>query len=603
MSGTAPRVDAPAGELTGLRRGDVAVFRGIPYAEPPVGPLGSTADEFGDRTMPRGGTATDVLFRSTCTRVARARRDAGRTWLYSSTTPFPARDRAATTTSSTLGPIPHTAGSERQDMHDTHSPADVLIVGSGLMGAAVARQVRLAHPGARIVMVDGGPAIGSIPGQHLHDTSEPEIWKRYNAEVESGVQSLYVGAATSPDIGDTVVGAVPGMYNLSAFGEQANAMPACAVAWNLGGMGVHWTAATPWPAGDEVFDHGDPGQWDADLETARALLRVHPAPFPVSRPGAATLATLGELLAGSSVPGREPHVMPMAVEPVASGPMPRTGPNRIFPAIRTGQDRLFKLLAGTLAVELVHDGTTVAGARVRDVATGAERTITARSTTVCADTIRTPQLLFASGIRPPALGRYLNEHAFLTGQVQVDLGRLGLTLADLPPRRADEWVADSLWIPHNGPARPFHGQIMNRVLADANGAALAYSFGITLYVPNEIRAENQLVFSETETDAAGLPRISVEFAYSERDHTLVARLERRCGAWPRRSGRSTRTPTRCCWPPDRRCTTPVRCGRARPTTARACAIPRAACGASRTSTSRATGSSPPLWRATRRSLA
>ncbi len=406
-------------------------------------------------------------------------------------------------------------------MHHTHSPADVLIVGSGLMGAAVAQQVRQAHPGARIVMVDGGSAIGSIPGQHLHDTPEPAIWKRYNAEVQSGIQALYVGAATSPDIGGSVVGADAGMYNLSAFGEQADTMPASAVAWNLGGMGVHWTAATPWPAGDEVFDHGDPAQWDADLETARTVLRVHPAPFPVSRAGAATLATLDALLAGSSAPGRHPQAMPMAVEPVAGGPMPRTGPNRIFPAIGTGADPLFELRGGTLAVELLHDGTTCTGARVRDVAGGGEHTVTARTTVVCADTMRSPQLLFASGIRLPALGRYLNEHAFLTGRVLVDLDRFGLTLADLPPRRAGEWVADSLWIPHNGAAYPFHGQIMNSVFVDDGGAPLAYSFGVSLYVPNEISAENRLVFSETETDAAGLPRISVEFAYSERDLALI----------------------------------------------------------------------------------
>lgn len=406
-------------------------------------------------------------------------------------------------------------------MHCTNSPADVLIVGSGLMGAAVARQVRRAHPHARIVMVDGGSTIGSIPGQHLHDTPEPAIWKRYNTEVQSGIQALYVGAATSPDIGGTAVGAEPGMYNLSAFGEQADAMPASAFAWNLGGMGVHWTAATPWPAGDEVFDHGDPARWASDLDTARAALRVHPAPFPVSRPGAATLARLDALYAGSSTPGRHPQLMPMAVEPVAGGAMPRTGPNRIFPAIATGDDPHFELRAGTLAVELVHDGRTVAGARVRDLAGGTEHTVAARTTVVCADTMRSPQLLFASGIRQPALGRYLNEHAFLTGQVLVDLDRFGLTLADLPPRREGEWVADSLWIPHNGAANPFHGQIMNSVFVDDDGAPLAYALGVSLYVPNEIRAENRLVFSETETDAAGLPRISVEFAYSERDLALI----------------------------------------------------------------------------------
>ena len=57
---------------------------------------------------------------------------------------------------------------------------------------------------------------------------------------------------------------------------------------------------------------------------------------------------------------------------------------------------------------------------------------------VCADALRTPQLLFASGIRPEALGRYLNEHAFVTGRVLMDLDRFGLALADsaaAPSRR------------------------------------------------------------------------------------------------------------------------------------------------------------------------
>jgi para-nitrobenzyl esterase len=45
--------------------------------------LGSTTDEFGDSTVPGGASATDVLFRSTCSRVARARRGSSKTWLYS----------------------------------------------------------------------------------------------------------------------------------------------------------------------------------------------------------------------------------------------------------------------------------------------------------------------------------------------------------------------------------------------------------------------------------------------------------------------------------------------------------------------------------------
>ncbi len=83
---------------------------------------------------------------------------------------------------------------------------DVLIVGSGLMGAAVARCLRDTQPEARILMVDGGPPIGSTPGQHLHDVPEPDIWKRYNQRVASGIQGFYTGTTPTGDVGSTLRG-------------------------------------------------------------------------------------------------------------------------------------------------------------------------------------------------------------------------------------------------------------------------------------------------------------------------------------------------------------------------------------------------------------
>ncbi len=101
----------------------------------------------------------------------------------------------------------------------------------------------------------------------------------------------------------------------------------------------------------------------------------------------------------------------------------RTAPATIFPPIGGAPDPVFSLLTSTLAVRILTDADTgrAAGVRVRDVESGEETDLFADAVVVCADAVRTPQLLFASGIRPEALGRYLNEHAFLTGRVLMDL--------------------------------------------------------------------------------------------------------------------------------------------------------------------------------------
>jgi choline dehydrogenase-like flavoprotein len=399
----------------------------------------------------------------------------------------------------------------------------VLIVGGGIMGSTVARLVREADPAVRILMVDAGTAIGATPGLHLHDVPEPELWERYNERVASGIQGMYTGA----DVDRQPVGDVgrlgPGMFHALAFGEDAEAMPGAAIAWNAGGMGVHWTAATPWPAGEEVFDGGDPDGWSADLETARRALGVHPAPIGPTKAGQVVLDVLGEHLAGVGPADRAPQPMPMAVAPAAEGPLARTGPSVIFPPIASGGDDGFELLTGVLVTKLLVDGGRVRGARVRRVADGAEQELLADTVVVCADALRTPQLLFASGIRPWALGRYLNEHAFVTGRVLMDVDRFGLDLATLPLPRVGEFCTDSLWIPQNGPDQPFHGQIMNTTFVDEAGLPLAHSVGLSFYTPVESRPANRLVFSETETDAAGLPRISIEFAYSSTDLDLIDR--------------------------------------------------------------------------------
>ncbi|NEC91029.1 GMC oxidoreductase [Streptomyces sp. SID12501] len=399
----------------------------------------------------------------------------------------------------------------------------VLIVGSGIMGSLVARLLRDSDPALDITMIDGGQAIGRAPGLHLHDVDDPVLWSRYNEKAGTGIQGMYTGAEVVREVADSLTGLTPGMFHALAFGEDAETMPATALAWNAGGMGVHWTAATPWPAGPEVFDFGDPARWSADLDTAHRLLAVTPSPIGPTEAGHLVLDVLRRRFEGVGPNDRRPQPMPMAVTPTGSGPMPRTAPGTIFTAIAAGGDPAFTLVTGTLATALLVSHGRVAGARLRRIADGTERELRADAVVVCADALRTPQLLFASGIRPDALGRYLNEHAFVTARVLLDLERFGIGLDALPLPRVGEFCTDSLWLPQNGAAQPFHGQIMNRTYLDEDGHPLAHSVGLTLYTPIESRPENRLVFSESETDLAGLPRIGVEFDYSDTDRALIDR--------------------------------------------------------------------------------
>jgi choline dehydrogenase-like flavoprotein len=404
----------------------------------------------------------------------------------------------------------------------TETPrTDVLIVGSGIMGSLVARLLRDTDPALDITMVDGGQAIGSVPGRHLHDVDDPVLWSRYNEQVGTGIQSMYTGAEVVREVADSLTDLTPGMFHALAFGEKAEAMPATALAWNAGGMGVHWTAATPWPAGHEVFDFGDPARWAADLDTACRLLTVTPSAIGPTETGRVVLDVLRRRFDGIGPDDRRPQPMPMAVTATASGLMPRTAPGTIFPAIAAGGDPAFTLVTGTLTTGLLVSDDRVAGARLRRIADGTEAELLADTVVVCADVLRTPQLLFASGIRPVALGRYLNEHAFITARVLLDLDRFGISLDALPLPRAGEFSTDSLWLPQNGAAQPFHGQIMNRTYLDEDSRPLAHSVGLALFVPVESRPENRLVFSETETDIAGMPQIGVEFGYSAADHALI----------------------------------------------------------------------------------
>lgn len=399
---------------------------------------------------------------------------------------------------------------------------DVLIVGSGIMGACVARLLRESSPDLSIIMVEGGPVVGSMPGQHLHDAPEQEIRDRFNRRAAAGNQALYVGISRSADGGPGTAGTEPGMHSLAAVGSDADEMPGGSVAWNVGGMGAHWAAASPGPYGTEVIGFLPAHEWAADLETSKRLLNVHAAPFGSNPAAEAVHAALNEIFGPVSKPGRHVQAMPMAATVDEKGRIFRTGPSAIFPPLALGGDENFELRANTLALRIEHDAGYAGGATTRDTLTGSVSTISARATVVCADTLRTPQLLWASDIRPWALGRFLNEHAFLSGHVTLDPSRLGSSDFAIPTPPSGEWATAATWLPYSGDDQPFHGQIMQSPSATENG----YDVGLALYIPTEVNADNRVEFSTSEVDDFGLPRMSLRFSYSDRDLQLIERARK-----------------------------------------------------------------------------
>ncbi|MFF1568072.1 GMC oxidoreductase [Streptomyces sp. NPDC058293] len=408
---------------------------------------------------------------------------------------------------------------------------DLLIVGSGIMGAGVARLVRDALPAARILMLDSGPVLGPIAGQHLHDMPDGELQLRHKERIASGVQGMYVGAEDVAD--DAGVGAAdrePGMYRLAGLGEDADALPAAALAWNTGGMSVHWTAATPAAWGSEIPECIDPESWQHDTAAASRFLHVNADPRGDSPLRTALMGALNDVFGPHSEPGRQVQALPMAVNRDGEGALVRTGPNRIFPAIATGADPHFELRSGAQVMRLLHEEAggerpgerTVRGAVVRKITTGEEYTVTAMTTVVCADAFRTPQLLFASGIRPTALGRYLNEHIFQTGRVHVDPDAVGLQAQALAGDSDSEWRHTSYWLPHSDKAQSFNGQFSGTARLGADGEIAEFFAGIALYVPTEIQETNRIEFSDTELDALGMPKMRVVFDYIDDDRRLLA---------------------------------------------------------------------------------
>jgi pyranose oxidase len=174
---------------------------------------------------------------------------------------------------------------------------------------------------------------------------------------------------------------------------------------------------------------------------------------------------------------------------------------------------------------LVTDGRAT-GVRVRDLQTGDEHVVRARFVVVAADALRTPQLLWASGVRPAALGRYLNDQPQTVFAVRLrDVRHAPEEQVD--PRDEPEIVPQSgvSWVPFTD-AEPFHGQVMQ---LDASPVPLAADdvptpgtiVGLGWFCAKDLQESDRVDFDAAETDGYGMPAMRIHYRLTERDAASI----------------------------------------------------------------------------------
>jgi hypothetical protein len=155
---------------------------------------------------------------------------------------------------------------------------------------------------------------------------------------------------------------------------------------------------------------------------------------------------------------------------------------------------------------------------------------------VAADSLRSPQLLWASEIRPRALGHYLNEHPMIVSTIALDADKMSrfASEGDLDrelARRAknpSDPVSAVNRIPFSEPDHPFGAQVMYSEstpfpLDDAHPhAGNRWGFVNMGYgLRKRPRYEDAVVFDEQETDYRGLPNMTIRYSLGSEEEADV----------------------------------------------------------------------------------
>ena len=389
---------------------------------------------------------------------------------------------------------------------------DVVIIGSGPAGSAYARLIRRDWPEARILMVEAGPQILPQTGAHLDNIVDLEERGALEVLAQGGDRTPRIPINKEEWEARRAGGFDASQLRRSGLFIANDADPAEDLfagfsAANVGGMGTKWSTGTPTPSLAERVPFIPAAEMQAAIATAEMLLGTHKDP----RAGDPTAIAMRERLGAVFNPGRTPdrfvQPMPLAATPTADG-LRYHGTDVVLGALVEEPAESFTILAETACRRIVHEDGVVTGVELCRPGSDDSWFVAAGTVIVACDALHSPQLLHASGIRPEALGRYINDHYIISqiSEMTTDV-----------PMQAMSWIPATETFPFSVTIAPASLNTMP-LSPDFTGQPIGMGF----FVPADISPDNRVLFDDTRRDWMGLPAISIRWKQSDADR---ARLE------------------------------------------------------------------------------
>ncbi|MFF2331389.1 MULTISPECIES: FAD-dependent oxidoreductase [unclassified Streptomyces] len=374
---------------------------------------------------------------------------------------------------------------------DREPRADIVVIGSGAGGAAVAGE--LSRAGLSVLVIEPGevPA-GLEPGAHLRNVHpvEEDLSAGFGPRVLAALVPYGHADSTLPDLrGQRFAHAVGGMM---PYWSHVCAIP------------DHTTEAEPGIDADEMR-----GLW---REAAERLWSTTSVGAGGVRQRLLTDALTAEF---TGLPaGREVQPLPIGLRVEPDGTARYAGIDALLDT-DAGRPGAVEVLTGHAVRCVRTSGGRATGVVVAPATGGPEVTVPAGAVVVAAGALAAPAVLYASGIRPPALGRYLTDHSMVTSRIRLDPALLA--------RVPDDDASFGVWIP-SSEVRPRHTQVVpgwTEVTGFDPGVPARHTADIGQFVAVDPDPANRLLFDAERTGPFGLPAVTARFALSTADRERI----------------------------------------------------------------------------------